>query len=356
MKAVVFAKTDDLQVIEIEKPIPQPDQVLIKVAYCGICATDYDNFRGFTSFAKNGGLRYPLRFGHEWSGVVCEVGSAVTELKVGDKVVGDGKVTCNECENCKNGKWYDCTNIRSVGTVHDHWPGAMAEYLLMPARNVFKIGDHVSLKAAAMCEPVNIAMNGFRECSIEGKTVLVIGSGPIAMGGIAAAKVLGAKKIICAGRKAFKLQKALEMGATDIIDLTKGTLYEQIRPLNDGNLVDFALETTGCTDFVENIMDIVASMGTMSMVGFYERPLNNFDLDKIIFGKITLRGASGARQIAPFVAELISEGKIDLMPLMTHKLDFYKDAERMMDFYASVPAERLKVLVEIGGEDVGSTI
>lgn len=356
MKAVVFAKTDDLRVVEIEKPTPQPDQVLIKVAYCGICATDYDNFRGFTSFAKNGDLRYPLRFGHEWSGVVCEVGSAVTKFAVGDKVVGDGKITCNECENCKAGKWYDCMNIRAVGTVKDHWPGGMAEYILMPERNIFKLDPEVSLKSAAMCEPVNIAMNGFREADIEGKTVLVIGSGPIAMGGIAAAKVLGAKKIICAGRKAFKLEKAREMGATDIIDLTKGTLYEQIRPLNDGKLVDFALETSGCTDYVERVLDIVCTMGTMSLVAFYDRPMNNFNLDNIIYGKITLRGASGARQYAPIVAQLMSEGKIDLAPLMTHKLDFYKDAERMMDFYASVPAERLKILVEIGGEDVGKTI
>ena len=356
MKAVVFAKTDDLRVVEIEKPVPQPDEVLIKVAYCGICATDYDNFRGFTSFAKNGELRYPLRFGHEWSGVVCETGSAVTKFKVGDKVVGDGKITCNECENCKSGKWYDCMNIRAVGTVHNHWPGGMAEYILMPERNVFKMGDHVSLKEAAMCEPVNIAMNGFREADVVGKTVLVIGSGPIAMGGITAAKVLGAKKIICVGRKPFKLQRALEMGATDVIDLTKGSLYEQIRPLNDGKLVDFCLETSGCTEYVENVLDIVCTMGTMSLVAFYDRPMNNFDLDKIIYGKITLRGASGARQYAPKVADLLTEGKINLMPLMTHKIDFYKDAEKMMDFYASVPAERLKILVEIGGEDVGKTI
>ncbi|MBQ3574634.1 MAG: hypothetical protein IJA26_03140, partial [Clostridia bacterium] len=83
---------------------------------------------------------------------------------------------------------------------------------------------------------------------------------------------------------------------------------------------------------------------------------NNFNLDNLIYGKVTLRGASGARQHAPKVAELLTQGKINLKPLMTHKLDFYKDAEKMMDFYASVPAERLKILVEIGGEDVGKTI
>ena len=101
MKAVVFAKTDDLRVIEVEKPVPQPDQVLIKVAYCGICATDYDNFRGFTSFAKNGSLRYPLRFGHEWSGVVCEVGSAVTNFRWATRLSATARLPATNVKTAK---------------------------------------------------------------------------------------------------------------------------------------------------------------------------------------------------------------------------------------------------------------
>ena len=349
MKAAAIIRTKELRVIEVETPHPAPDQVLVQVAYCGICATDYDNYRGTTSFAKNGQLTYPLRFGHEWSGRIVEVGAKVADFKVGDKVIGDGKVTCEKCDNCRAGRWYDCKALRAVGTVKDHWPGAMAEYILMPARNVFKIAEDVTLKEAALCEPVTIAMNGLREAKLEGGAVLVIGSGPIAMGGIAAAKALGAKKIICAARKAFKLERAKQMGATDVIDITAAPLSEQLLSLNGGQKADVVLETTGCTDFVEDMMNLTANMGTMSMVGFYDRPIRNFDLDTFIYGKAVLRGSSGSREFTPKVAELINAHKLNLLPMLTHEIDF-SEIESAMDFYKKVSSERIKILVKIAGE------
>lgn len=355
MKAAAFLKTNEMAVLEVERPVPQADQVLIKVAYCGVCATDYDNFVGQTSFAKNGFLRYPLRFGHEWSGVVCEVGADVDNFKVGDRVVGDGKITCGVCENCKKGEWYNCLNLRSVGTVHDHWPGGMAEYILMPARNVFKLGDGVSLKEAALIEPVTIAMNGFRQEDLTGRTVLVIGSGAIGLGGITAARALGAKRVICAARKRFKLDRALEMGATDVIDISKGPLKDQLLEINDGKKAGFVLETSGCTEYVEKCLDYVQKMGTFSMVAFYDRPLTNFNLDNMIFEKITMRGASGSQQFMPVVLDMLNAGKIHLMPLLTQEVDF-ANVVTVMDEYRACAAERIKMLVRIGGENVGDTL
>ncbi|MBQ8506670.1 MAG: alcohol dehydrogenase catalytic domain-containing protein [Clostridia bacterium] len=349
MRAAAVIQTNELRVLNVEMPIPGPDQVLIQVAYCGICATDYDNFRGETSFAKNGDLKYPLRFGHEWSGIVRAVGSEVKDFAAGDKVIGDGKVTCTECENCRAGRWYDCMNLRAVGTVKNHWPGGMAEYALMPARNVFKVAEHVSLKEAALCEPVTIAMNGMRETDLSGKTVLVIGSGPIGLGGVTAAKALGAKRIICAARKQGKLQRALEMGATDTINTTEGSIYEQLLAVNDGKKADFVLETSGCAEYVERMLDLVANMGTMSLVGFYDRPLGNFNLDNFAFAKVTLRGSSGAREFTPIVLNLLNEGKIRLLPMLTHEIPF-DEVESCMDFYRSVASDRIKILVNIGGE------
>lgn len=352
MKAAAFLGTNEIRVIEVEKPVPGAGEVLIKVAYCGVCATDYDNFRGYTSFAKNGELKYPLRFGHEWSGIIVEIGEGVEGFSVGDPVIGDGKVTCGKCENCKAGRWYDCTDLRAVGTVKDHWPGAMAEYILMPARNVYKINENVSLKEAAMCEPFVIALNGFREYPVSGKTVLVIGSGPIGLGGVIAARALGAKKIICAARKPSKLNKALELGATDILNITEGALYELLPSVTGGKKVDFCLETSGCVEYVENAARIVANMGTMSMVGFYDRPIRNMNVDDIVYNKITLRGVSGSREYTPVAAQLLNEGKINLMPLLTHEVDF-SQVEGVMDFYEQTAEDRIKILVRIGGDRDG---
>jgi len=350
MKAAAILKTDTLKVLEIEKPVPAEDQILVRVAWCGICATDYDNYRGTTSFARNGQLTYPLRFGHEWSGVVCETGSAVTKFKVGDKVIGDGKVTCTQCDNCKAGKWYDCQNLRAIGTVGNHWPGAMAEYMLIPERNAFKIENHISLKEAAMCEPVTIAMNGMRETDLTGKTVLVIGSGPIGLGGVASAKALGTKRIICAARKQAKLDRALQMGATHVINTTEISIYDALLEINDGKKADFLLETSGQIEYVQNVLKLVANMGTLSMAGFYGQPLSDFPLDDFIFGKITLRGASGAREYSPIVANLLNEGKLTLLPMLTHETDF-ADIENAMAYYESVSRDRIKILVKISGEE-----
>lgn len=350
MKAAAFLRTNELRVMEVEKPVPGPDEVLVRVAYCGVCATDYDNFRGYTSFAKSGDLKYPLRFGHEWSGVIEQVGCDVVGFAVGDHVIGDGKVTCGKCEKCRAGQWYDCTDLRAVGTVKNHWPGAMAEYILMPARNVFKIGKQVSLMEAAMCEPFIIALNGFREYPVAGKTVLVIGSGPIGLGGVIAAKALGAQKIICAARKPSKLKKALELGATTVINTTEGSLYEQILLVNGGKKVDFCLETSGCAEYVENITRIVANMGTMSLVGFYDRPIQNLNLDTLVYNKITLRGSSGSREYTPVAAKMISERKINLMPLLTSVVPF-SEIEGVMDFYEQKAGDRIKILVRISGDE-----
>lgn len=350
MKAAAILKTMDLKMLEVDKPSPKADQVLVKVAYCGICATDYDNYKGTTSFAKNGQLKYPLRFGHEWSGTVVEIGAEVTDLHVGDKVIGDGKVTCGVCENCRQGKWYDCMDIRAVGTVKDHWPGAMAEYVLMPARNVFKIADDVSLQEAAVAEPVIIAMNGLRETNLKGKIVLVIGSGPIGLGGVIAAKVLGAKLIICAARKESKLQKALEVGATHVINTVENDLQQRLLEITGGKKADFILETSGCVAYVEHCTDYLANMGTMAMVAFYERTPSNLDLDTIVFGKITLRGCSGSREYTPVVADLLSRHAITLAPLITSIIDF-ADIESAMYRYEQAAQNRIKMLVKIAGDE-----
>jgi len=350
MKAAAIMKTDVLEVLDLPRPAVAADEILVRVAWCGVCATDYDNFRGTTSFAKNGDLVYPLRFGHEWSGVVCETGSAVTKFKVGDKVIGDGKVTCTQCDNCRAGRWYDCQNLRAIGTVKNHWPGAMAEYMLIPERNAFKIENHISLKEAAMCEPVTIAMNGMRETDLTGKTVLVIGSGPIGLGGVAAAKALGARRIICAARKKAKLDRALQMGATDVINTTEVDFYEELPKINDGKKADFLLETSGQMEYVQNVLKLVTGMGTLSLAGFYGKPLSDFPLDDFIFGKITLRGASGAREYSPIVANLLNEGKIHLLPMLTHETDF-DHIETVMDYYEKIARDRIKLLVKISGEE-----
>lgn len=345
MKAVVIEKPNEICVKEIERPIPAADEVLIKVAYCGVCGTDYDNYRGESVFAREGKIHYPVRFGHEWSGVVAEVGSAVKSFAPGDRVVGDGKVTCAECDNCRKGRWYDCSNLRSVGTVENYWPGAMAEYMLMPERNLFHIADNVSLREAALIEPAAIAYNGFRGLDVKDADVLILGTGAIGIAAIQCAKSLGAKCVMIAGRKQNKLQLAADMGADRTIFMTKENLREVVLAETQGWGADIVIDTAGSTDLVKECMCCTAKMGSISLLAFYDKPLDGFILDDFVLAKKSLRGISGSREFFPVVVELLAEGKIRLEPMITQEIPF-SEAEHCMDYYEQNAANRVKLMIK----------
>ena len=140
-------------------PVPVPDTlpgtVLVKVAYCGICGTDQDLFSSDCSFVENGQVTYPLRLGHEWSGVVEAVGDGVTEFAKGDRVVGDNAVTCGTCDACLKGDFAHCHHMLNVGTIDPVYDGAFCEYYRIPAHHLHKIPDGISLKAASLAEPLS---------------------------------------------------------------------------------------------------------------------------------------------------------------------------------------------------------
>lgn len=131
----------------VELPIPKikDDEVLVKISYCGICGTDQDLFSSNCSFAEDGLVTYPVRLGHEWSGVVEEVGSKVTEFKKGDKVVGDNAVACGACPACQKGNYENCEHMLNVGTIDPVYDGAFCEYYVVPARHLHKIPEGISL-------------------------------------------------------------------------------------------------------------------------------------------------------------------------------------------------------------------
>jgi len=128
-----------------------PRDVLTKVKYCGVCGTDVSIYTGETNLVKNGLIKYPVRIGHEWSGIVESVGSGVIEFKAGDRVVGDTVVACGECKACLGGNYMLCPDLRCVGTVNA-WDGGFAEYTVFPARHIFRIPDNIALDEAALIE------------------------------------------------------------------------------------------------------------------------------------------------------------------------------------------------------------
>lgn len=213
MKAAVYHGPGDLRVEEVPVRKLKDNEVKIQVKYCGICGTDIHIFHG------DGGccdVTPPLVPGHEFSGVVAEVGSKVKTVKVGDRVTGDPNDMCGECYFCKNGMQHFCKNNIGIGTTVD---GGFAEYVIMREKQVYKVSDDLSFIEAAMTEPISCCLHGIDLCNIKaGDTVLVIGGGPIGMIMMQLAKNAGASKVIMSEPVEEKREQALKLGATKTID------------------------------------------------------------------------------------------------------------------------------------------
>ena len=213
MKAAVYHGPGDLRVEEVPVRKLKDNEVKIQVKYCGICGTDIHIFHG------DGGccdVTPPLVPGHEFSGVVAEVGAGVKTVKVGDRVTGDPNDMCGECYFCKNGMQHFCKNNIGIGTTVD---GGFAEYVIMREKQVYKVSDDLSFIEAAMTEPISCCLHGIDLCNIKaGDTVLVIGGGPIGMMMMQLAKNAGASKVIMSEPVEEKREQALKLGATKTID------------------------------------------------------------------------------------------------------------------------------------------
>ena len=213
MKAAVYHGSGDLRVEEVPVRKLKDNEDKIQVKYCGICGTDIHIFHG------DGGccdVTPPLVPGHEFSGVVAEVGAGVKTVKVGDRVTGDPNDMCGECYFCKNGMQHFCKNNIGIGTTVD---GGFAEYVIMREKQVYKVSDDLSFIEAAMTEPISCCLHGIDLCNIKaGDTVLVMGGGPIGMIMMQLAKNAGASKVIMSEPVEEKREQALKLGSTKTID------------------------------------------------------------------------------------------------------------------------------------------
>ncbi len=308
----------------VSLPIPEvsADTVLVKVCYCGICGTDQDLFSGECSFAETGQVTYPVRLGHEWSGIVEEVGSNVTEFKKGDRVVGDNAVTCGVCEACKKGDYPHCEHMLNVGTIDPIWDGAFSEYYIIPRHHLHKIPDGISLKAASLAEPLSVAYAGIKRMNInENSIVAVIGSGCIGMSAVVLAKCLGAKKVFMIAKNPAKLQVAASLGA-EVINIKEVDAVKAVYDATDGKGADCVLECSGAVGTYQQAIELAAFRGVVALIGFYESRENDVQIDSIVSKALHMFGVMGEMENMIGALKILEEHKPDLLPIITDELPF----------------------------------
>ncbi len=343
MKAISITAPEKIEIIDVPIPELADDELLIKVAYSGICGTDIGIYGGGLSFVKSGLIKYPVRIGHEFSGVVEKVGKNVTKFKPGDRVITDNGVSCRHCKACKEGRNIECENMRSLGTVNC-WEGSFAEYVKMPEIHTYHLPDSISLEEAAVIEPVTISqvslMNA--EALEPGKTVLVIGTGPIGLATANLAVSYGAKKVYIAGRKENKLDIARAYGA-EAINVTETNLVEYIEKVGK---VDACIETSGAIGCIEEACKCTKKHGTVALAGFYERTLDNFPIDDFVLSEVKLVGVEG-KWIAQDIINLMVSGKLDLKPLITHRFSFEEAPQVIAEGDTPKYKEKIRMLVHV---------
>lgn len=347
MKAIVIQKPFELKMIDAPRPKVGPKEVLSRVCYSGICATDMAMYDGTLFSGQPDMVQYPVRIGHEWSGVVEEVGSEVVGLMPGDKVVGDDCVPCGDCEFCLSGQYQICPFCRAVGTVKDAWPGSFAEYMLLPSKLVFKLDDSVDLKEAALIEPAGIAFTGLRKGGIRvGDVVVIVGTGAIGLAAVGLAKSFGASKVILVGRRDAKLEVGRKMGADVTINARTQDVAECVKQETKMNLgADVVLETSGNVEALMQCFSYIRAGGTLSVLGFYEKMLDGFEIDKIVLSYIDIKGVAGtANTFAPII-KLMEQKLVSFAPLVSevYPVSRYKEA---FDRVLENDENRIKILIE----------
>lgn len=261
MKSAVFYRKHDLRVENSPMPKVGPEDILIQVKACGICGTDVHIYEGDKGAAE---VTPPTILGHEFSGVIAEVGSNVTKYKVGDRVCIDPNCYCGKCDFCRNGIAHYCTDMIGYGTTVN---GGFAEYCSVNQRQVYKLGDNTTFEQGAMTEPVACCLHGMDMCNIHpGSNVVVIGGGMIGLLMLQLSKLAGAARVALLEPVESKRVVAKKLGADILIDPINENVEEELKKAGM-TWVNTVIECVGKTATIQQAIDIVGNKGTVMMFG-----------------------------------------------------------------------------------------
>lgn len=320
---------EGLWMVEAPVPAPGPNDLLIRVRHSSICGTDVHIYN-WDSWAQKT-IPVPMVVGHEYVGVVAAVGSEVRGFAVGDRVSGEGHVTCGHCRNCRAGRRHLCRNTLGVGV---NRPGSFAEYLVLPAFNAFKLPDDIPDRIAAIFDPFGNAVHTALSFDLVGEDVLITGAGPIGVMAAAVARHVGARNVVVTDVNDYRLDLARRMGATRAVNVAREDLWEVAQAelgMTEG--FDVGLEMSGSGAAFAQMVGVMNHGGKVAILGI---PSGRVDIDwnAVIFKMLTLKGIYGREMFETWykMTALIQSG-LDLTPVLTHRFsidDFQKGFDAML--------------------------
>jgi threonine 3-dehydrogenase len=322
-------------------PIPtiRDDEVLIRVRRAGVCGTDVHIYE-WDDWAK-GRCKPPFVVGHEFAGEVTAVGKLVTDVREGDRVTAEGHIVDGRCPLCRTGNAHVCPYTKIIGVDRD---GCFAEFIAMPATNVWHLDDNISFDVGGIHDPMGNAFHTALTASIPGSTVLVTGCGPIGIFAVGICRAAGASRIIATDVNEKRLALARTMGANDAVHPQDAE--RAVKAATAGLGVDVVLEMSGVPSAVHQAFALVRVGGRVQMLGIPAKPMEVNLATEIIFKGITIYGVVGRKMYDTWIqmTQFLRSGKFDPTPVITHRFPL----ERFDDAIAAIKSgEAGKVIFEV---------
>ena len=329
MKALVKAKRErGIWMQDVPKPTVGHNDVLIRVNRSAICGTDIHIYQ-WDDWAQHT-IPVPLAVGHEFYGTIVECGIEVRGFEPGDRVSAEGHITCGVCRNCRAGRRHLCMNTKGVGV---NRPGAFAEYIAVPAFNVFKLPDAITDDMAAILDPLGNATHTALSFDLVGEDVLITGAGPIGIMAVAIARYAGARHIVITDINDYRLDLARKMGASAALNVTQDSIDDTMRGLGMEEGFDVGMEMSGNPTAFRDLLRTMHHGGKVALLGIPPEE-TAIDWNQVIFKGLILKGIYGREMFETWykMASMLQSG-LDIEPVITHHfgIDDFEPAFELME-------------------------
>jgi threonine 3-dehydrogenase len=339
MKALVKAKSEPgIWLQDIPEPEIGPMDALIRIRKTSICGTDMHIYN-WDAWARRT-IPVPMAVGHEFCGVVENVGSGVADLKPGDLVSGEGHIVCGRCRNCLGGRQHLCSHALGVGVNRQ---GAFAQFLSIPARNVYKVEPGISEDVISTFDPLGNAIHTALSWDLVAEDVLITGAGPIGCMAAAVCRFAGARHVVVTDVNPWRLELAKKLGATRTVDVRLETLEQVKDDLDMKEGFDVALEMSGHPSGLQDILTHTSNGAKVSLLGIFPESVA-IDWDKVIFKGLVLKGIYGREMFETWykMSSMIRAG-LDISPVITHR---YHYSEYEKAFQTMISGQSGKVVLD----------
>jgi threonine 3-dehydrogenase len=329
MRALVKAKAKrGIWLEDIEKPSIGHNDVLIKVHRTAICGTDIHIYQWDEWASKT--IPVPMVVGHEFSGKVVDCGEEVKGFSIGDRVSAEGHVTCGVCRNCRAGRRHLCMNTVGVGV---NRAGAFADYIAVPAFNVFKLPDVISDEMASILDPLGNATHTALSYDLVGEDVLITGAGPIGIMAVAIARYAGARHVVITDVNDYRLRLARDMGASVALNINQGNLDQTMQDLGMEEGFDVGMEMSGNASAFNEMLRTMHHGGKVALLGILPGD-TVIDWTKVIFKGLMLKGIYGREMFETWykMSSMLQSG-LNIEPVITHRFPLadYQQAFELME-------------------------